>query len=124
MQKKSKIYAKALVALIVKSKSIKEQQEMASMFLEYLEKHREIKKAKEIISLAEKIYFQKTGKKKVILESARDISDSAISKKMLKNGDFVQKRINPALIAGVKIIINHEKQLDFSLKNTLEKVFN
>ena len=36
---------------------------------------------------------------------------------------MVKEKINPELIAGIKVMINNNKQLDFSLKNKLDNIF-
>ena len=38
-------------------------------------------------------------------------------------GVVVKEKINPELIAGVKIIINNSKQFDASMKSKLQKIF-
>jgi F0F1-type ATP synthase delta subunit len=124
MKYKSKIYARALVDLVLSEKGESEIKKKIGNFLKILEKNGDIKKAKEIISLAENLYSKKTGNKKIVLETARKVNLKNISKGIVKNGDIILEKINPELIAGVKIIINNEKQLDNSLKNKLDKVFS
>ena len=67
----------------------------------------------------------KQNKDKIIFETARKITPS--QKKMLhdiaKDGDQIKEKINPDLIAGVKIIINENKQFDGSLQNKLQNIF-
>jgi len=111
MKIKAKDYAKALVDI---------KKFDAKHFLRILQKNGDTKKLKEIVLLTEKLLLEKSGNKKVIIEMAR----KAAVKLSLKKGDVVEEKINPDLIAGVKIIIDGEKQLDFSLKNKLEKIFN
>lgn len=121
MKYSSRIYAKVLAELMAEKKSDKK---IADNFLKLLEKNGDAKKIKEIISLAEKIYFNKAGKRKIILETARKTNNKELISKIAKEKDVVQEKINPNLVAGVKIIINNEKQLDFSLKRKLEQTFN
>ena len=119
MKYKSKIYAEAIADLELESKSDKKK--ISDSFLKILQKNGDMKKAKEVISLAENLYFKKTGKRKVILEMARKIKN--ISDLFTKKDDVVKEKINPEIVAGIKIIINNEKQLDFSLKNKLDRIF-
>ena len=63
----------------------------------------------------------KSGNKKIVLEMARQ--NKVILKSVIKKNDVVEEKINPELIAGIKIIIDNERQLDFSLKNKLDKIF-
>lgn len=123
-QNKIKLYAKAL-AEVLDEKKISEEK-IIKNFLALLKKENLEKKAKEILNLAEDIILKKQGKKKVVLESARRLTpeNRALLKSFVKEGDVVKEKVNHNLIAGVKIILNNEKQLDMSLKNKLEKIFN
>ena len=64
-------------------------------------------------------------KKKIIFETARKIT--AHQKKILegiaKSGDLIKEKINPELIAGIKIIINNNRQFDGSMKSKLQNIF-
>ena len=44
-------------------------------------------------------------------------------KDFFKKGDSIEEKINPEIIAGVKIVIDHEKQLDVSLQKKLQQLF-
>ena len=119
MKIKSKIYAKALFDLISdgKSKNITEK------FLALLIKNRDIKRAKEIVLLAENELLKQTGNKKITLETARKVDTKNIVKDFYKKGDVIEEKIKPDLIAGIKIIIDNNKQLDFSLHKKLSEIF-
>jgi F0F1-type ATP synthase delta subunit len=108
---KAKDYAKALVDV---------KKFDARRFLRILQRNGDTKKLKEIVVLAEKMMLAKSGNQKIVLEIARPVT-----KKMNvgKKGDMVEEKINPTLIAGVKIIIDGEKQLDFSLSKKLNDIF-
>lgn len=97
----------------------------AERFLAVLAKNGLQGKAKEIVALAEDIVLQKQGKQKITLETARQMT--AGQKKLLhgiaKDGDKVKEKINSELIAGVKIVINENRQLDLTIKNKLQKIF-
>ena len=83
------------------------------------------KKAKEILDLAEDLLLAKQGKRKINFQTARKIT--AEQKKLLqsvaKDGDKTKETINPELIAGVKIIINNERQFDASMQKKLSRIF-
>ncbi len=106
MKHKAKEYSKALVQ--VKKFNLKN-------FLRVLEKNGDTKKLKEIVAMAEKMMYRK-----ITIETARKVKVAWPKKK----NDLIEEKINPSLIAGVKITVNGERQLDFSLKNKLEKIFN
>lgn len=123
MKIKSQIYAKALSDLMIEKKTPAEEKRVINNFLKLLEKNRDLKKAKEIILLAEKLFYKKTGKKKVTVQTARKVGDLPASLSDELQAGIIEKKINPELIAGIKIIINDENQLDFSLKKKLEEIF-
>lgn len=124
MKYSPKIYAKALVELILSKQTPIQIKKNTAGFLEFLAKNGDRKKASQIISLAEGLFYEKTGKRKIVLEIARKIEKKNLLKDFFQEGDMVKEKINPELIAGIKVIINNNKQLDFSLKNKLEKIFN
>lgn len=112
MKYQAKIYAKALADLLSSNK----EDEIVDNFLKLLEKNRDMSKAGKIIELARNIYAKKSGKKIITIETARKIG------KIIK-GDIVEEKITPELIAGVRITINNEKQLDNSISAKLKKIF-
>ncbi len=114
---KIKDYAMALADTKASGKDAVER------FLQLLQKNGQLKNAKKIIELAQNYSLVKRGNKKIMLETARKTDMKSALKNLLKDGDAVEEKISPELIAGVKVIINGEKQLDFSLKNKLENIF-
>ena len=120
---KTKLYAVALAETLAK-KGIDEKKVVAN-FVKILVVAGLEKKSKEILSLTEEYLLAKQGNSKIIFETARKITAS--QKKILegisKNGDLIKEKINPELIAGVKIIINNSKQFDSSMKSKLQNIF-
>jgi len=111
------MYAQALVmALAGKKTGVFER------FLKALERNGDTKKLKQIAALVEKMLLEKSGNKNVVVETARPAPKNSL-KGFIKGGDVVQEKINPALVAGIKIIVNGEKQLDFSLQKKLNEIF-
>ncbi|MBI1866369.1 MAG: F0F1 ATP synthase subunit delta [Candidatus Staskawiczbacteria bacterium] len=125
MKYKSKNYALVLTDFILKETTPSQEKKFSDNFLKKKKKNRDSNKAKEIINLAESLFFKKTGKKKIILETARKMSleQKNLLKSLAKKSDIVEEKINKELIAGVKIIINNEKQIDFSMQKKLQNIF-
>lgn len=119
---RTKLYAKALAEAILNKKS--EGNKVSDNFVKLLVKTGQIKKAKEILNLAQDIILAKQGKRKITLQTARKMTES--QKKLMdgfiKDGDVVKEKIDPDLIAGIKIIINDAKQYDASLQSKLQKI--
>ena len=122
-QNNIKLYALALADVIAKKISLQEEKKVIYNFLKLLEKNGKLKNAKKIISLTQKYYLEKTGNKSIILQTARKSDTKSLLKSLYKEGDIAEEKVNPALIAGIKIIINNEKQLDFSLSKKLNDIF-
>ncbi|MGC8775747.1 MAG: F0F1 ATP synthase subunit delta [Minisyncoccia bacterium] len=114
-----KTYAKALV-LALNQKVPKEK--IILNFLNLLKKNNDWHQLEKIIDLAEKLIYEKENKKKIIIETARPQQNLVNQLKKFFPQDELVEKINPNLIAGLKILINNELQLDFSLKNRLEKI--
>jgi len=123
-EKKIKLYAKALTETLLKGKL--EESKVVDNFLKLLIETRQEKSAKQILGLAESALLMKRGKRKIIFETARKSTPE--QKKMLNSlvneGDVVKEKINPEIIAGVRIIINDSQQLDASMRSRLQGIFS
>lgn len=123
MKYKSKQYAKRLSEVMVKPGV--DAKKISDNFLKLLQKNGDMKKAKEIVFLAENLFIKKTGRRKVILETARRIhpKQKELVMSVASKGDIVEEKISPELLAGIKIIIN-SKQLDLSMQRKINNLFN
>lgn len=122
MKYKAKVYAKTLADLMVEKKTPAQEQKVVENFLKLLEKNGDMKKAKDIVALAENMFIKKTGRRKVLLESARKVDKKELLKSFERQGDIVQEKIDKDLIAGIKITIN-DRQLDFSMRKKIQELF-
>ena len=120
---KTKLYAKAL-AEVLSGKKVDEKK-VVSNFVRVLGSSGLEKKAKEIVLLAEDILLQKQGKSKITFQTARKITagQKKILQSLAKEGDIINEKISPEIIAGIKIIINDSKQFDASLQKKLQEIF-
>ena len=98
-------------------------EELIDKFFKLLQKKGQLKDARRIIELAEGYYLEKKGNKKITLETARKLSSKDFLKDFKKEGDIVEEKINSDLVAGIKVIVNKNNQLDFSLQKSLNEVF-
>jgi F0F1-type ATP synthase delta subunit len=82
------------------------------------------RQSKKILEMAEDMILQKQGKRRVTFETARKTtaSQKKLLESVIQNGDIVKEKINPELIAGVKIIINDSQQFDASMQSKLSKI--
>ncbi|KKQ23238.1 MAG: hypothetical protein US35_C0006G0005 [Parcubacteria group bacterium GW2011_GWA2_37_10] len=123
MKYKAKLYAKALSSAILEEDA--DENKILDNFLKFLEKNGDMGKAFQIVFLAKKLFIKKTGRRQLTIESARKIKakQKELVNSILQKGDIVEEKINKDLLAGIKIIINGEKQFDASLKSKLQKIF-
>lgn len=121
-QNKTKLYAKAL-AEVLSGKKVDEKK-VVNNFVKVLVSAGLEKKAKEILSLAEDILLAKQGKRKITFQTARKMTagQKKVLQSVAKEGDIINEKISPELIAGVKIIINNEKQFDNSMLSKLNNI--
>ena len=122
-QAKIKLYAKALAEIIIKGSA--DEKNLANNFVKFLVNSGLEGKAKNILSLAEDFILASQGKRKIIFESAREVTSGQrkLMDSIIKKGDKIKEKINPDLIAGIKIIINGSKQLDASMRSKLQSMF-
>ena len=93
-------------------------------FAKLLKKTGDIKHSKKILEAVHKKLVNEKGGKWVNVEVARD---SALKKETFKHNfsekDHVDFQINPELVAGVRITIDGEEELNNSLQSKLNKLF-
>ena len=121
-QNKIKLYAKALAEIVLEKKV--DEKKVVANFVKLLVSSGYENKAKEILEMAEDIILAKQGKRKITFETARKTTanQNKLLEKFVKKGDIVKEKINPELIAGIKIIINDSKQFDASMQSKLQNI--
>jgi len=121
-QKTIKLYAKALAEVL--SKKGIDEKKIVNNFIKLLVNTGYEGKSKEILDLAEDFILAKKGKKKITFETARKTTpgQKKIMSSFVEKGDVVTEKINPELIAGIKIIINDSRQFDSSMQSKLNKI--
>lgn len=123
MKHSAHIYAKALVEVLSDPKA-KDDARIAKNFLALVARNGDAGHLKKILEEASRFARSRSGVRKVTVESARALNATQIGamKRFIKEGDVVERRIDPNLIAGVRITLNEELQFDGSLKNKLNRV--
>ena len=118
------LYADAFVAALAGGQDAKKTTER---FVATIRKHNDWSRRHDIANSCEKKLRRLEGRDLITIESARELSP-AQKKKLAalwetKKCD-IEYRVNKSLIAGVKIIINDNRELDGSLKQKLAKIFS
>lgn len=124
MKYSREIYAKALIEAVEETPQGKKD-EVIKRFLEILKKNGDLKRVDKIISLVSKYLTKKSGNRHIEIEIARELPAGLI-KEISKNfgkKDQIEISINPQLVAGTRITIDGERELDNSLARKLHKLF-
>jgi F0F1-type ATP synthase delta subunit len=121
-------YAKALVEVIEEAGAagaVKDRSAVAKNFLAVVRKNGDEARLKKILDEAARLSRGKGGAREVVIESARPLgkSQEKALQSFVKPGDTLHYKIDPDLVAGVKIIINDEMQFDGTMKGKLDKLF-
>ncbi|MBU6500993.1 MAG: F0F1 ATP synthase subunit delta [Patescibacteria group bacterium] len=117
------IYAKAL-AEVITTPGV-DAEVIVKNFSALLRKNGDEVHAQKIVEEAARFARGKAGIRKVIIESARTLTSKQKKEtaSFIKEGDVVQEKIVPELVAGIRVFINDEKIFDGSLKGKLDSVF-
>lgn len=126
MKYQPKIYAAALADIAGGKISPETERAVVKKFLELVRKNGDESSLPKIVAVAEKMIRARNGVRKIVLESARPVSPVQKKSllKMAQDKDLVEEKINPDLIAGVKVTVDEERQLDFSLRRKIDRLFH
>jgi F0F1-type ATP synthase delta subunit len=117
------VYAKALAEALSGKMTPAKEAAMVENMAALLKKDRQLGRAEKILKAAERFLLKKNGRRHIVLETARAIDTKALVRRVAGRGDKVQEKIKPELVAGVRIVIDGERQLDLSLQRMLEELF-
>lgn len=124
MKYQPSIYAKALAEVILGAKPA-DSDRIVKNFLAMMERNGDAAHMGKVLEEAARFARGKRGIRKVTLEFAR--TPSALQRKavgaLIRESDMVVETVDPELIAGVRIVVDEERQLDGSLKGKLDKLF-
>jgi len=125
MKYSPEIYAKALIEVFEKIPS-NEKDSAIKRFLEIINSNGDMKRIDKIVNLVSKYLTLKAGGHHVVIEVARELPEKTTKEivKKFQDHDQIEISINPYLIAGTRITINGESELDNSLTRKLKKIFN
>lgn len=94
-------------------------------FLAAVRKHGGFSRIGEVVRMIEASAVAERGARWIELEFARPMDDKVISRfrALFSPRDRMNIRINPALVAGVRITMDGETEFDHTLKRKLDKLF-
>lgn len=117
-------YAKAFTAA-ARAKAPTDKTKLVHNFLSLLKRTGDIRYGDDIVRAVEAAWVRKEGGRDIRLETAQPMNErlrKAVHTKFT-NKDLIQETINPALIAGIRIVINGERELDGSMRRKVQKLF-
>jgi len=119
------LYARAFAEVAAKSLSAAEEKHAIGNFLGFIRKSGDWGSVDKILAMTEKLLREKIGMKKFVFETARPLGKllDRLRKELAKPTDVIEEKINPSLVAGVKITVNDEREWDGSLEHKLQKLF-
>lgn len=120
-----RIYAHALAEAAAQAKGREAIHAVVKNFLALLDRTGDRATLRAVLPEAERLLLRKTGGEKMIIESARPLSEHARThvRASMPHAVAAEERITPELLAGVRITVNDERQLDGSLAHALHQLF-
>ncbi|MFA6354627.1 MAG: F0F1 ATP synthase subunit delta [Candidatus Paceibacterota bacterium] len=124
MKYQPEVYAQVLIEGL-KSKNNSEENSFIKKFANSIKKNGDLPKIKKIIEAIERRIVKKDGGRVIEIEFARTVSETALAKLtgQFTKKDIIKTKINEQLVAGVRITIDGEQELDNSLQKKLAKIF-
>ena len=116
-------YALALLEAV--NEKPRASEKISVRFLEVLKKNGDRLQAGKILKEVERISLKRSGYRAVAIETARPLSTSQEQelRRHFNQKDHIDIRVNPELVAGVKIVIDGEWVIDASLRRKLKNLF-
>lgn len=123
MRYSPKVYAESLNKVLESHPGKKE--EMIKNFTRLLRKNGDVRLLSKILENLKRILVKKSGHRYVKIEFARELPESLVKKIIDKfnKKDWVETSLNPELVAGARITLDDEYELDNSLAKKLHKLF-
>ena len=118
------LYAQALWEVLKDTPNAKHV-EVLSRFVDTIARNGDLPRSRAIVSAVQEYGVRVHGGRLIRLEVARHISESLMKKitKEFAKDDQVETIVNSSLVAGARITINGEQELDMSLSRKLKKMF-
>lgn len=118
------LYARSLFEVLGDAKTF-EYDSILENFRRTVEKYGDLSRLNSIIEVFEKLVVADNGGRIVEIETARELSSSEFKELMglFRSEDLVRKSIDPKLVAGVRLAVNGEDELDYSFARKLRKIF-
>ena len=114
-------YVDALIETLAVSEK---NDEVISNLFKLLKKSGDIRHSKKIIEAVHKKLVNSEGGKWITIETARNSASTDELRNKFSEKDYVELKINPELVAGVRITLNEEQELNNSMNKKLKRMFS
>lgn len=120
-----KYYAEAFAALTSGPLDPAKETALVKNFLTLIEKNGDMNQIGKIFTETAAALRSKTGRRKVTIETARPIANLQKEiTRLLKKDDVIEEKVDPKLIAGMRVILDDTVQFDGSLQRKLDNLFS
>lgn len=125
MKYSSHTYAKAFVEALGAAEGHEAAGAMAERFVDLVRRNGDESHLPAILDEADRLMRRGNGTRRLVVASARalDAGTASLVASLANAGDVIEHRIDPSLIAGIKVTANDELQFDASLRRKLDAVF-
>lgn len=125
MKHRPEQYANALAALLAAAGSREEEKKILGNFLRIAVRNGDVRAARRALERTELLLAKRGNGDMVTVESARPLheKDRVTITRAFPKTARVEERVNPSLVAGVRITINGERELDGTLASKLNRLF-
>ena len=120
----SSFYAKAFRRALQEKRT--GMDELVKNFAALLKKDTAARNRDDIIKGVSREVVRGSGGHWITIETARTLPKTPreLIRRLFSHKDFIEERIRPDLVAGIRIVVDGEKEFDGSLKRKLNKLFS
>jgi F0F1-type ATP synthase delta subunit len=125
MKYSPEIYGRAFMETVYAAPQEK-QERLIWQFLDVVRKNGDFTQIKKIFAAIQALIIKKNGGRIISLEFARNVSQALLEKfqNNFSSKDHIEISFRPELIAGVRVLINGEDELDLTMRRKLKELFN
>ncbi len=126
MKYSAQSYATAFAELAVGRLKPEDEQRLSANLVKLAVRNGDSRQLPAILREADRLLRAATGRRKVTIESARPLTRKMESElaKVLRKDDVLETRIDPGLVAGVKLTVDDQSQFDGSFRRKIDKLFS
>jgi len=115
------LYAEAFTRALNESAAHVSRDALVARLLAVIEKNGDNARKGKILNAVRRAFIKKRGGREISIETARD--QHIDLGRYFKKEDEIETRVNPDLIAGLRITVDGERELDTSLHRKLSRMF-